>query len=127
MIPAACRTDLSSLLRVQRTHGLAVGDLYQRAAILAQHAGCEQEALSDASLGERLLVAVCRADDPTSRGERIWRITLNTSRRRREEDRIDGQEVGWCADWPMTARARRAKQEAVAYHLGLLRAALRSL
>jgi hypothetical protein len=120
-------TDLPSLIRLQRSHGLVAGTIYHRAAILAKRAGCDQEALTDDQLGERLLVAVCRADDPTSRGEHIWRIVINTSRRRRERDRIDGQVVGWCAAWPITASASRTICDGVAYHLERLRESLRDL
>ena len=117
-------TDLRSLIELQRSNGLAWGSVYRRAAALALNAGCAEEARECDSLAERLLVAVCRADDPSSRGEHIWRWAVNTSRRAVQEDRITGATATWCNDYPMTRRAYAIIAESVREHLRHLREVL---
>ena len=113
--------DLRSLIDLQQSKGLAGGDIYRRAAALALNAGCAGEALESDSLAERLLVAVCRADYPESRGEGIWRWTVNTARRAAQEDRITGAVATWCNAYPMTRRAAAIIAESTREHLRHLR------
>lgn len=117
-------TDLRALIDLQRSNGLAGGTVYDRAAALALNAGCTALALTDDHLAERLLVAVCRADDPSSRGNGIWRWTVNTARRAAQEDRIDGSCATWCNAYPMTRKAKELMDESVREHLRHLREVL---
>ena len=123
-VEPATTTDLRSLIDLQRSYGLARGDIYRRASALAITAGCADEARECDALAERLLVAVCRAADPSSRGERIWRWTLSTSRRAEKTDRIDGTTATWCNSYPMTRRAYAIIAGSVREHLRHLREVL---
>lgn len=118
---------LPGLIALQRTNGLVTGGVYTQAAALAINAHLIEEALSDDLVAERLLVAVCRAEDPASRGDGVWKIETNTGARRVMVDRIDCQRVRWCNRYPMTVSAGKTMADGVAFHIGELRNAMRAL